>query len=69
MNQSSIIFGYLAVAFFIFITQRGELPTYWGFLVSTPKQASAGPAATGSGSLSVGQAAQTISAIAPLAGL
>lgn len=69
VNQSTIIFGYLAVAFFIFITQRGELPVYWGFLVSTPTAPASGPAATASGSLTVGQAAQAVSAIAPLAAL
>lgn len=43
MNQSTIIFGYLAAAFLIFIVQRGELPTYWGFLVSSPAQPPSGP--------------------------
>jgi hypothetical protein len=37
MNQSTVIFGYLFVAFLIFITMRGELPVYAGFLLSTPK--------------------------------
>lgn len=67
MNQSTIIFGYLAAAFLVFITQRGELPLYWGYLVSTPKQPASGPAASGSGSLSIGQVTQAVSAIAPLA--
>ncbi|MEB2519811.1 hypothetical protein SOP85_31020 [Pseudomonas sp. YuFO20] len=67
MNQSTIIFGYLFVAFLIFITQRGELPTYWGFLVSSPSTPSQGPTATGSGALSsngVGQAASKIANLA-----
>lgn len=51
MNQSTIIFGYLAVAFLVFITQRGELPIYWGFLVSSPKQPAAGPSVTKEGAL------------------
>lgn len=37
MNQSNIIFGFLLAAFVIFITQRGELPIYLGFLLATPK--------------------------------
>ena len=49
MNQSTIIFGFLFAAFFIFITQKGELGIYWGFLVSSPQQPSSGPSATGSG--------------------
>lgn len=51
MNQSTVIFGFLAAAFFVFITQRGELPIYWGFLVSSPVQPASGPAATPSGAL------------------
>lgn len=35
VSQSSIIFAYLAVAFVIFITMRGELRTYWGLLAGT----------------------------------
>jgi hypothetical protein len=44
MPQSSAIFAFLAVAFLIFITQRGELPTYLNFLfnpsANTPPAAS-----------------------------
>jgi hypothetical protein len=32
MDQSNIIAGMVIVAFIIFITVRGELPTYMGFL-------------------------------------
>jgi hypothetical protein len=53
----------------IFITMRGELPVYWGFLVSTPTQPAAGPTASGSGSLSTGDASKAISAITQLAPL
>lgn len=49
MNQSTVIFGFLFAAFFIFITQKGELGIYWGFLVSSPQQPSSGPTATASG--------------------
>lgn len=33
MNQSNIIFAYLLAAFIIFITMRGELPKYLGFII------------------------------------
>lgn len=67
MNQSTIIFGYLAVAFLIFITQRGELPIYWGFLVSSPATPSAGPGATGSGTLTTGNVAASAATLSDLA--
>ena len=67
MNQSTIIFGYLAVAFLIFITQRGELPAYWGFLVSSPIQPASGPTATGSGTVSNGNMAANVSDLTTLA--
>lgn len=41
MNQSAVIFGYLFVAFLVFITMKGELPVYAGFLLSTPTPAPA----------------------------
>jgi hypothetical protein len=36
-NQSSVIFGALIIAFFIFITLKGELPVYAGLLLLSPK--------------------------------
>lgn len=48
MPQSSAIFAFLAIAFLVFITQRGELRVYWGLLVGntgTPSAANA-PAQT-----------------------
>lgn len=35
-NQSAFIFGYLFIAFFVWITLRGELPTYMGLLLLSP---------------------------------
>lgn len=32
MTQSNVILAFIALAFFIFITMRGELRTYMGFL-------------------------------------
>ncbi|MDE2020305.1 MAG: hypothetical protein KGJ13_08225 [Patescibacteria group bacterium] len=37
--QSNVIFFYLFAAFFVFITMRGELRKYMGFLLSTPTPA------------------------------
>lgn len=39
MQQSSVIFFYLFVAFVVYITQRGELPTYLGLLLASPPKA------------------------------
>lgn len=39
MSQSNIIFGFLFAAFVIFITQRGELPIYLGFILAKPRAA------------------------------
>lgn len=39
MPQSNVIFFYLFAAFFVFITMRGELPKYMGFLLSSPTPA------------------------------
>lgn len=36
MPQSNVIFFYLFAAFFVFITLRGELRKYMGFLFSSP---------------------------------
>jgi len=37
MSQSNVIFFFLFAAFVVFITQRGELPTYLGLLLASPK--------------------------------
>ena len=67
MNQSTIIFGYLFVAFLLFITQRGKLPVYLGFILATPKTPSAGPQATGSGALKSSEASDPMQAVAAVA--
>lgn len=36
MNQSNAIFFFVFAAFFVFITLRGELPKYMGFLLASP---------------------------------
>lgn len=33
MGQSNVVFGFLFVAFLVFITMKGELRTYMGFLI------------------------------------
>ena len=47
MPQSNVIFFYLFAAFFVFITMRGELPKYLGFLLASPVQNSNTHFATG----------------------
>ncbi len=36
VNQSSWIAGYIFLAFLVYITMRGELPKYLGFLLASP---------------------------------
>lgn len=54
MNHSSVIFFYLLAAFVIFITMRGELPRYLGFLLASPKAAPVQAAQTSPGDLAKG---------------
>lgn len=42
MSQSNRIFAFMALAFVVFITMKGELPVYLGFILSTPKQPAGG---------------------------
>ena len=49
MPQSNVIFGFLFAAFVIFITQRGELPIYLGFLFNPAPPPSNDATDTGSG--------------------
>ena len=51
MTQSGVIFFALLLAFIIFITQKGELPTYLGLLLLSPQG--------GAGGLSTGGTAST----------
>lgn len=67
MNQSTVIFGFLAAAFLVFITQRGELPVYWGLLVKSPSTPASGPGTTANGSISASDIAHAASTIADLA--
>jgi hypothetical protein len=50
MSQSSAIFFFIAAAFLVFITQRGELRSYLGFLYGTDAPTNA-PANSGAGPL------------------
>lgn len=45
MPQSSAIFAFLAVAFLVFITQKGELRIYWGLLTGNTGTATVAPSA------------------------
>jgi hypothetical protein len=35
-NQSGFIFGFILLAFFVYITLKGELPIYAGLLLLSP---------------------------------
>jgi len=68
MAQTNIIAGCAIVAFIIFVTVKGELPTYLGFLVGAQgAQADAGagiPAnTTQTGSNTTGSTSQVASAV------
>jgi hypothetical protein len=74
MSQTSIIFGSLAIAYFVFITIRGELPAYQSVLTgsgNTPSQPQAAVAPsssvasgnTGTGSLITTQQQQLLNAL------
>lgn len=68
MNQSTVILGYLAAGFLVFITVRGELPTYMGFLLGAGTGAAAGSASsTAQASPSSGDVSSLVSSIAPIA--
>lgn len=41
MDQSTYIVGSIIAGFVIFVTVRGELPRYMGFLIGSPNQAAA----------------------------
>lgn len=69
MQQSNVIFAYLLVAFILFISLRGELPTYITLLRGGGQQAgnnSAVPAEQ-NGSSDLGDAAQAVQTIATIA--
>jgi hypothetical protein len=50
VQQSNFIFGALAVAFVVFITTRGSLPTYMSVLFGTASAPSSSEGASGSAS-------------------
>lgn len=67
MNQSTIIFAFLFAAFVVFITQRGELPIYLGFILATPTQPLGSATATAAGSTANPvSASDAIKTLAPL---
>jgi hypothetical protein len=43
VSQSSVIFAFFALAFLVYITMKGELSIYAGFLLSDPKSSVALP--------------------------
>lgn len=44
MNQSSLIVGAIFITFFMYITIKGELPTYAGLLLLAPSNGTSGNA-------------------------
>lgn len=67
MNQTSIIFAVLFAAWLVFITARGELPSYIGVLtgsVPAPKQTQT----TSDSGSSIIQDAATVAQFAAIAG-
>jgi hypothetical protein len=47
LPQSNVIFFYLFAAFFVFITLRGELPKYMGFVLASPTNSNLGVGVSG----------------------
>ena len=43
MSQDNVIFLFIFTAFIFFVTQRGELPKYMGYLFGTPNQSGSNP--------------------------
>lgn len=61
MQQSSVIFANLLIAYLLFITMKGELPTYIDLLRGGGKESSAGGQGGGvGGSNSVTQGAEAL---------
>lgn len=65
MQQSNFIFGALAVAFVVFITTRGSLPTYMSVLFGTASASSSG---AGSGNADASSSNPAMGIIGGLAG-
>jgi hypothetical protein len=53
VSQSNSIFAFLALAFIVFITMRGELPVYTGFLLG-PTNGGTGATPADTGNVDVG---------------
>ena len=68
-NQSAVIFGALFVAYFVFITVRGELPIYAGFLLSTPSGGQAGGPAPGVSQVGANSSAASSAAASVTSGI
>jgi hypothetical protein len=64
-TQSGYIFGFIILAFFVYITLKGELPIYAGLLLLSPAGSSgtSGSTSNTSAQSSQAQTAQTATAI------
>lgn len=65
-NQSAVIFGFITVAFVVYITLKGELPIYAGLLLLSPAQS--GQQSASASNASSAQASSIISSAIALAG-
>ncbi len=66
MAQSSAIFAFLAIAFVVFITQRGELRVYMGFLLGNVSKTPSNVTIQTKGGFDLGDLAGTAAKFAPL---
>lgn len=69
MQQSNIIIGYITIAYLIFITLRGELPTYITILRGGDANAAGTPAGASPVAAAVNAGAGALQPLAPLAPL
>lgn len=66
MSQSNVIAGFLALAFIVFITMRGELPIYLGLLLADPKYSGFKPVEATTKTASLNITASDIFKVLPL---
>jgi hypothetical protein len=59
-NQASYIFGFIFLAFFVYITLKGELPVYAGLLLLSPASSGAGTSSTSNSAAQAQTASQIV---------
>lgn len=63
MNQSNVIFAFLFAAFIIFVTMRGDLPKYLGFVLGETAPATPGGPVADTGSQASVSSSSTLNSI------